>query len=275
MARIDEIIEKYNRNGCADLDLNELAILVNYEDSWDSDLLDALYSACPVYYTDPVSEVDPDLSIDQLLEDVPDSPYYNETEFIFNHLKYRAVFKAALDDDELDAEGRAAMESILEDYDDYTDKIPDLIADAREASEDEKRLKGGKFMKKIINNRLYDTDTAKAVSPRIDRGSIDDIFYGQTLYRKRTGEYFLHREGYRGVEDAIQPQTYDEAREWAAENLDADQYISLFGAIDEDGSRTQLGLTVSTAVAEKARRAAASQGISLSAYVESLIQKED
>ena len=87
-------------------------------------------------------------------------------------------------------------------------------------------------MKKIITGKLYDTDTAKAVSNRIDRGSVADVYYGQTLYRKRTGEYFIYREGYRGVEDAIEPLTYEEAREWAEEHLDADQYQSLFGLIE-------------------------------------------
>ena len=71
-------------------------------------------------------------------------------------------------------------------------------------------------MKKIIAGKLYDTDTAKAVSNRIDRGSVADVYYGQTLYRKRTGEYFIYREGYRGVEDAIEPLTYEEALETSA-----------------------------------------------------------
>ena len=131
-------------------------------------------------------------------------------------------------------------------------------------------------MKKIIAGKLYDTDTAKAVSNRIDRGSVADVYYGQTLYRKRTGEYFIYREGYRGVEDAIEPLTYEEAREWAEEHLDADQYQSLFGLIDEEyNTRVPLSLSISAAAIEKARRAAAQQKITLAAYFESLIFKAE
>ena len=50
-------------------------------------------------------------------------------------------------------------------------------------------------MKKIINGKLYDTSTAHLV------GEWDNQLYGnpdyaaESLYRKRTGEFFLHGEG--------------------------------------------------------------------------------
>ena len=99
-------------------------------------------------------------------------------------------------------------------------------------------------MKKIINNKLYDTDTAKAVSSRIDLGSVEGVFYGKTLYRKRTGEYFVYREGYRDMTDDIEPLSYDEARCWAEEHLDAGEYEAEFGLPDE-GERTALNLSLS------------------------------
>ena len=92
-------------------------------------------------------------------------------------------------------------------------------------------------MKKIINNKLYDTDTAKAVSSRIDLGSVEGVFYGKTLYRKRTGEYFVYREGYRDMTDGIEPLSYDEARCWAEEHLGVEEYEAEFGLPDE-GERT-------------------------------------
>lgn len=100
-------------------------------------------------------------------------------------------------------------------------------------------------MKKIIDNRVYDTDTAQQVGPAYSPagfGPSDFDRYEETLYRKRTGEYFLHGEGgpmtkyaepcgqssWTGGE-RIMPLTYDEAREWAEQHMDADAYIAAFG----------------------------------------------
>ena len=51
-------------------------------------------------------------------------------------------------------------------------------------------------MKKIINGRLYNTESAKKVG-YYNNGRIynDFSFFEETLYRKRTGEFFLHGEG--------------------------------------------------------------------------------
>ena len=51
-------------------------------------------------------------------------------------------------------------------------------------------------MKKIINGKLYDTDTAKEMGTGCASCSPRDFhYYSETLYRKRTGEYFLYGEG--------------------------------------------------------------------------------
>ena len=51
-------------------------------------------------------------------------------------------------------------------------------------------------MKKIINGKKYNTETAKEVGYRSSGGSTSDFSYWcQTLYRKRTGEFFLYGEG--------------------------------------------------------------------------------
>ena len=47
-------------------------------------------------------------------------------------------------------------------------------------------------MKKIINGKIYDTDTAKEIdSISHGDGPRDFRYYHEVLYRKRTGEYFL------------------------------------------------------------------------------------
>ena len=101
-------------------------------------------------------------------------------------------------------------------------------------------------MKKIINGKLYNTDTAKNVGCWDNGlGCRDFACCAESLYQKRTGEFFLYGEGgpqtkyaervgnmYAGGEDII-PLTEDEAKEWAERKLDADEYIAIFGEVEE------------------------------------------
>ena len=140
-------------------------------------------------------------------------------------------------------------------------------------------------MRKIINGRQYDTDTAEEIG--YTAANWQDHLYSifRTLYRKRTGEYFLCEEGGPGTDIStvdsdgtrrgatrITPLTYEAAREWAEKNLEAEEYEKAFGVIDDDNSRTMLSICVSAAAADAARKAAAAQGCSLSAYIEGLIK---
>lgn len=90
-------------------------------------------------------------------------------------------------------------------------------------------------MKKIINGKVYDTDTAKEV------GAWDNGIYGSfdsvsaCLYRKRTGEYFIEKHDcYTGA--TIEKMSYEKARQWAEEHLDADTYLGEFDAVADDDS---------------------------------------
>lgn len=106
-------------------------------------------------------------------------------------------------------------------------------------------------MKKIINNKIYDTDTALLIgeSQYSNRRDFNYIFEG--LYRKKTGEFFIHGEGGAntryaesygnnswGAGETIIPVDFDTARKWAEENLDADDYLKYFEA-DEGGDDYQ------------------------------------
>ena len=103
-------------------------------------------------------------------------------------------------------------------------------------------------MKKIINGKSYDTTTAKAIGSEWESTVYvtDFDYFCEQLYRKKTGEYFLHGQGnaaskYSKSEgnnswtggSAIIPLTYDAAREWAEKHLNADEYESEFGVVDE------------------------------------------
>lgn len=101
-------------------------------------------------------------------------------------------------------------------------------------------------MKKIINGRLYNTESAKKVG-YYNNGRIynDFSFFEETLYRKRTGEFFLHGEGNAtskygkyygdclGSSEEIIPYTEEKARKWMETHADAEDYIKLFGEPEE------------------------------------------
>ena len=140
-------------------------------------------------------------------------------------------------------------------------------------------------MKKIINGKMYDTDTAKWMASWSDGLSFRDFTHvEETLYQKRTGEFFLHGAGgpasryavssgqnsWSGGEKII-PLSWEAARKWAEEHLDADGYEAIFGPVAEDDSRAVVTMSLSAGALEKAKRAAAQAGISLSAYIENLI----
>ena len=102
-------------------------------------------------------------------------------------------------------------------------------------------------MKKIINGKKYNTETATKLGDRWNGLALNDLgrVY-EELYRKKTGEYFLYGEGgaltkysvstgqncWAGGKKII-PMTEDEAREWAEMWLDADEYELIFGEVEE------------------------------------------
>ena len=133
-------------------------------------------------------------------------------------------------------------------------------------------------MKKIINGRKYDTDTAREVGYWSNTSDFSDFHWCcETLYRKRTGEYFLYGEGgamSRYAQacgqnswcggDRIMPMTYDEATQWAEDHLDADEYEAEFGEVSEDDSEVMISVRVSatakTALDREVARTGRTQG---------------
>jgi len=139
-------------------------------------------------------------------------------------------------------------------------------------------------MKKIINGRLYDTETAKELGSDSYSNRRDFHYWVETLYKKRTGEFFIYGEGgplskyaeavglneWSGGE-RIMPLSYAEAQEWAENHLDGDTYIEIFGEPEEDDAKQKITLSLSTAAIAKAKQEAAKAGITLSSYIEKLI----
>ncbi len=137
-------------------------------------------------------------------------------------------------------------------------------------------------MRKVINSKLYDTDTARPIVNWSKGYPTDFSYVSETLYRKRTGEYFVHGDGgprsayaescgqnqWRGGE-AIRPLDYDAARRWMEERGSADAYEREFGIPDEDKEH-DLHVIVSETAWQAISRAAAQDGTSVRAIIERL-----
>lgn len=129
-------------------------------------------------------------------------------------------------------------------------------------------------MKKIISRKLYDTATAELIAEWSNGRSLRDFSWCQEeLYRKKTGEFFLHGEGgpmsqyvhyiddnnWSGDEQLI-PLTYDEAAEWAEKHMDADAYQAVFGEIAEDDTSIMFTCRLPASSVDKLRRASGRSG---------------
>lgn len=141
-------------------------------------------------------------------------------------------------------------------------------------------------MKKIIKGKVYDTEKARFLALWKNYGSWRDFNHiEESLYQKKTGEFFLHGEGGPSTKYAetvgqnswsggerIMPMTYEEAQKWAEKHLDGDEYEKIFGeVIEEDGEKQVVSISINSSKWEAAKREAAKKSISISEYIESLL----
>ena len=134
-------------------------------------------------------------------------------------------------------------------------------------------------MKKIIGGKRYDTETAMRIGEGSGGYPGDFNYFSETLYRKKTGEYFLAGEGgpaskyakqvelnsWSGGEKII-PLTYEQAREWGEEHLDPDDYENVFGIV-EDLDKMVISLSMPAAVVDMLRKESARTGRAMSDIV--------
>lgn len=101
-------------------------------------------------------------------------------------------------------------------------------------------------MKRIINGKKYDTETAVKIGEWRFGKCNDHDYVHEELYKKKTGEFFLYAEGgalskygkqsdNQHMTDAshIFPYTEKEARKWCEENVSGERYEEIFGEVDE------------------------------------------
>ncbi len=141
-------------------------------------------------------------------------------------------------------------------------------------------------MKKFIKGKKYDTETAENMGCWSNEGTWNDFnYFEETLYQKRTGEFFLFGEGgprtqYAERVDlnnwssgrAIIPLSYEAAQEWAEAHLDADDYEKIFGEVTEDDCKKVFPATLSVSLLERAKRLSCQKGISVSSVIESALK---
>lgn len=121
-------------------------------------------------------------------------------------------------------------------------------------------------MRKIINNKVYDTETANYI------GSWDNGYPGndfnalsKELFRKKTGEYFLYMRGGAFTECAVSdgnmtcggekivPLSIEQARKFAFEFLDSDVALAEFEPASDDESKQCVSFMLPTSVMENIR----------------------
>lgn len=140
-------------------------------------------------------------------------------------------------------------------------------------------------MRKIIEGKMYDTRTARKVGEWDNGLGMRDIYHAEeALYRKKTGEYFLHGIGGAGSGwsrqegntwtsgEKIAPLTFEEAREWAERKLTAEEYEQLFEVVEDGGSEGVYIGGVSTGAAQRLRLIAQREGKSLAQVLAELVE---
>lgn len=142
-------------------------------------------------------------------------------------------------------------------------------------------------MKKIINGKVYDTATAQKIAEWEINLPTDINYLCESLYLKKTGEYFIFGSGgantrYASVSgsgnfrpgELIVPITLDNAKKWAEEHLDGNTYEAIFGdVVEDDGSITLTTIRLPSALVETVRRRAIENGVTMTAYIQAAIEK--
>ena len=138
-------------------------------------------------------------------------------------------------------------------------------------------------MKKVIEGRLYNTDTAKCLGEWSNNIGYGDLNYlCETLYRTKSGAYFLYGEGGANTKysisegnnswsggEHIQPMDLDAAKEWAEEYLSGDEYIEAFGEPEEtDDAKEPLNISITIGLKNRLTRIKEETGKSISQIIE-------
>lgn len=120
-------------------------------------------------------------------------------------------------------------------------------------------------MKKIIKNKVYDTDTAKLICFRQTR----TLGLAQ-LYQKKTGHYFIY---YKTIfnSETITPVTEQQAADFAVDTMPPKDYAARFGA-GEDNEMITATFRMRKSTHTALKKLAVDNNISMSEMLDRLIK---
>jgi hypothetical protein len=100
-------------------------------------------------------------------------------------------------------------------------------------------------MKKIIDGKVYNTETAEEIGEAQASCYCNDFrWWKESLFRTKKGTWFLAGTGHamshwsergpdgHGPGRGIRALTEEEARSWAEKYLDAEEYLAIFPAVE-------------------------------------------
>lgn len=145
-----------------------------------------------------------------------------------------------------------------------------------------------------INGLTYNIDTAKKILTWDNGRAVNDNSYAKTtIYKKRTGEYFLYGKGNAGSEyaepaykdqgaytpgEVIKPLSYDEAKHLILkhqdEDADEDIYEREFGKIKDTEEKKQKVFNLKLSTIAKIKRIASEQGRTQSEVIDETFKNE-
>lgn len=115
-------------------------------------------------------------------------------------------------------------------------------------------------MKKVIKNKIYDTETAKFCG----KGACEQLF------QKKTGEFFLYKENFR----KIAPLSYTQAQEWGENHLSKEAFDAVFGNEENENSdRVKVCISIRKDIHIKLKQNAARCAKTVSKYIEDLLNE--
>lgn len=142
-------------------------------------------------------------------------------------------------------------------------------------------------MKKIIDGKVYNTETATCVGEWANGYYRNDFKWeSEELYKKNNGEFFLYGEGgpmssyaesigNRSWSEgsSISPLTSKEAYNWAMEKLSANEFEEIFGAMSEDDTNHLLVVTIPNEVYQSLKSLASNNNKEVSEILTELVHK--
>lgn len=88
-------------------------------------------------------------------------------------------------------------------------------------------------MKKVINGKMYNTETAKEIFDENVNFNWNATRYS-VLYKKKNGEFFMvNYTRWQNERNVLYPVTEAEAKKFIADEADGDLYEEVFGTVEE------------------------------------------